>query len=122
MTESFEDFALKHFGVKGMQWGVRKGVKAPASPDSAKANLLKTQAKKQGTHTLSNKELQDLVTRLNLEQQYSRLNPKTKSDGQKFLEGALKVAGPIAVDVFSEQLGPYAGAAKVVVNAVARKK
>lgn len=112
---------LKHYGVKGMRWGKSKAV-IPSSDDSVKAAVLKARAKKGGAKALTNQELQTLVTRLNLEQQYSRLNPKVKSDGQKFLEGALKYAGPIAIDLASDQLGPYAGIAKTVVNEVTKKR
>lgn len=110
------DLELKHYGVKGMRWGKRKAA-TPGTPDAERAKELKTRAVKEGTKSLSNRELQDLVTRMNLEQQYSRLNPKTKSDGQKFLEIALKAGAPLAVDAFSSQLGPYAGATKALVNA-----
>jgi hypothetical protein len=43
-----------------------------------------------GTHVLSNKELQDLVTRMNLEQQYSRLtaDQRSSSKAKKFLNSA----------------------------------
>src|SRR5262249_9225200 len=65
--------SLKHIGVKGMKWGVRRGVGTPraaSSSDAARATALRSQAKSQGTHTLSNEELQHLTTRLNLDQQY----------------------------------------------------
>lgn len=90
---------LAHFGVPGMKWGVRRdrssgssgksevttkirpgkkvrstgGRGLSPSEDAIKASVLKTKAKSSTSHSLSNKELQDLVTRLNLEQNYSRL-------------------------------------------------
>ena len=107
---------LQHYGVVGMKWGKRKAAAIPASDDSTKAATLKVKAKQGGPKALSNQELQTLVTRLNLERQYSQLNPKVKSDGQKFLEGALQVAGPMAVDLAADRLGPYAGVAKIIVT------
>jgi 2'-5' RNA ligase len=78
---------LSHHGVKGMHWGVRKGDSsgngsAPATKPAPKPrisedarNVEKAFAKidRGGTDVLSNHELQSVVNRLNLEQQYSRL-------------------------------------------------
>lgn len=88
---------FKHYGTKGMKWGVRraetnagpvavevranpgKRVKATggkghgASEDAIRVAKLRQVAKKSTTDSLSNKELQDLISRMNLEQQYSRL-------------------------------------------------
>lgn len=54
---------LAHFGVKGMRWGVRK----------------KTQSKpRKSISEMSNQELQDHITRGNLEKQYKSLyQPKS---------------------------------------------
>jgi hypothetical protein len=70
------DEFLEHFGVKGMRWGVRRRrtgsstssrPSGPVSSDAAKA------------------ELQTLVTRLNLETQHGRLDPKKVNAGQAFI-------------------------------------
>lgn len=93
---------LAHFGIKGMHWGVRrkrdeqghvevavskktgqspskievrKGAGLPASEDAIKTAVYKRVAAKSGTNALTNKELQDLVNRMNLEQQFSKLQP-----------------------------------------------
>lgn len=111
---------LAHYGVKGMRWGVRgkrstattpvavttrpgKRVKTaggkgqPASDDAVKAAIVKQKAKKSSTDALSNQELQSLVSRLNLEQQYSRLTPQTKS------KAALKFVGEILLGVGKQE-------------------
>lgn len=99
--DNVENF-LEHFGVKGMRWGIRKedaipagevrvtqkkpgarvttagGHGVPAHPDAIKAATSRQKAKSSSTDSLSNKELQELVTRLNLEQQYSRLATSQK--------------------------------------------
>lgn len=73
-----EDY-LEHFGVKGMRWGVRRDrgkdgrVEGPVSDDAARAQQLRTTAKTSGPQALSNKDLQDLNQRLNLEQNYNKL-------------------------------------------------
>lgn len=89
---------LAHYGVKGMKWGVHRSEdgsseKKPASEDFEKANKARTIAKTSGTKALSNKELQDIVTRMNLEQQYSRLNPTASAQATKFVADILLSAG-----------------------------
>ena len=97
-----EDF-LEHYGTKGMKWGVRKKRTVPSGPapvqldarpgqrvtakggsgykassDALSAVKAGQKAKSSSTDSLSNKELQALVTRMNLEQQYSRLSAQQR--------------------------------------------
>lgn len=114
--------SLSHYGVKGMRWGVRKsehsvggggtnvkvrsalgnrvvvatgGGKRDLSDDAKKAAVARQVAKRSNVRALSNKELQDLVTRMNLEQQYSDLEKKkrknTKDKIERGRETAMKV-------------------------------
>ena len=87
-----EEF-IAHFGVKGMKWGVRKsGPSGEPSSDAARAHALGARATTLGTHNLSNEELQHLVTRMNLEQQYSRLTETRGSDigkGKAFVKSSI---------------------------------
>ena len=105
-----EDF-LQHFGIKGMKWGVRRargsdglvktngGDKLPVSEDAKKfAETNQKLGKGGNTKTLSNKELQDLVTRMNLEQQFSTLNAKNKKGNP-----ALKFVADTLVNVGKQQ-------------------
>lgn len=85
---------LTHHGVKGMHWGVRKegtgtpsahkaetgtatAVKRPRAPsvsaDAKQVDRLHQRVEKGGTDTLSNRELQTAISRMNLQQQYERL-------------------------------------------------
>ena len=92
------DAFFEHHGVKGMKWGVRrsqeqlsravtktksayKGRQDQIKADKArevsteaatKRNNLRV-ARNAGTDRLSNKEMQDVITRMNLEQQYNQL-------------------------------------------------
>lgn len=82
MNDSF-----MHYGVKGMKWGVTRSQEGSRDSDSAdvaavkssKAKISKNNGK---TDSLSNKDLQDVVTRMNLEQQYSKLQKEKKPLGK----------------------------------------
>lgn len=111
------DDVLKHYGVRGMRWGVRRnsGGSGGFGPKSvqltqkgkklvtkggtghvpthealkAAANFQK--AKKSGTHSLTNEELRLVVNRMNLEQQFSKLSATSgqRSAGAKFASDIL---------------------------------
>lgn len=86
---------LAHYGIKGMKWGRRRyqnkdGSLTPAgrerySEDSNEAYNLK----RKGVDRLSNKELKRLNERLNLEQNYRRLNPSKVKRGAKIVAGVV---------------------------------
>jgi hypothetical protein len=107
---------ITHHGVLGMKWGFRKtsevpspraadatsivphaklgktkiqtkgGENHPAHADAIRTALAQQKLSKSGVHALSNKELSDVASRMNLEQQVHALNSKRpKSLGQKFL-------------------------------------
>lgn len=112
------DTVLEHHGVKGMKWGVRKnrggssGGSSSGKPQSEDHKVVsghKETVKKHGTSALSNKELGDLVTRLNLEQQYGRLTTQSKHKGVKFVTDLLASVGKqqvskLASDALSNQI------------------
>lgn len=98
-ADDFVSDFLAHYGVKGMKWGVRKsdvptgetrvtqkgkklkgegGKGLPAHDDAKKAAVSKQKAKGSGLQSLSNKELQDLQKRMNLEQNVRELSAKEK--------------------------------------------
>lgn len=107
MAGNATDDFLRHYGIPGMKWGRRRsrpsyekstrvagGSSAPrASEDAKKTGSFQARAKAGGTAALSTKELQELVTRQNLEQQYARLNPAPISAGQKIMGSLLPVIG-----------------------------
>jgi len=76
-AEAASDF-LSHYGVKGMKWGqsraAKKASRESPSDEARKVGEINTRVKShRSTKMLTNKELQDAITRMNLEQQYSRL-------------------------------------------------
>lgn len=117
-TSDRVDAYLEHFGVKGMKWGVRRAStsasKPPASEDATRAAMAKTKLKAGGTKALSTKELQDLVTRMNLEQQFARLQPPSKT------KQALGFVSDVLVSVGKQQVTKLATdqAAKLVEKAL----
>lgn len=77
MNQTVEEF-IKHHGVKGMKWGSRKSSgNRPSSSDFKKTAHLR----KRKTHELSNKQLQNVNSRINLEQNYKKLNPNVIERG-----------------------------------------
>lgn len=115
---------LVHYGIKGMKWGVRRknptpttaattttpgrkvkatgGTGQKASSDAVEAARLRQIAKKSTTDSLSNKELQALVQRLNLERQYDSLRPRSTG------EQAKKFVTDLLVSVGKEESSKYA--------------
>lgn len=113
-----KDKDITHFGVRGMRWGVRNetstpvskepspvvvvtkkgtskisttgGERHPASEDAKRVAASRQKLKKSGMSSLSNKEMQDLVTRLNLERQLSTVTTQEKSKFQKNAEEVLQ--------------------------------
>ena len=102
------DDILEHYGVKGMKWGKRKarvpvvtkvsvqatpgrkvktsgGTGQKAHPDAVTAAISRQKANKSSVDSLSNQELQALVKRMNLEQQYSQLKINRQSPAKKFV-------------------------------------
>lgn len=93
------DNFLAHYGVKGMRWGNRNVSKEPASKDAQTALDLRARAKTSKVKALSNKELQDAINRMNLEQQFKRLATNEKPAVQRFIASTLLEIGKREVQV-----------------------
>lgn len=105
-----ENGVLVHYGVLGMKWGVRrtpaqlghrtKSKKAKLSRESPKREAAKTKSSsdsKKNVKELSDAELRDAISRLELEKRYKELarsaNPPKTSEGKKFVESVLRKSG-----------------------------
>lgn len=90
---SVENF-LEHFGVKGMRWG-KKGAASKEAPsaDSTHATALRSRAKTSKPKALTNKELQEAINRMNLEQQFKRLTTNERPVVTRFIASTLLEIG-----------------------------
>lgn len=92
-----------HHGIKGMKWGVRH------TPEQLGHRTGSKSAKKDDSHEdykkahdtksvkkMSDAELRARLNRLNMEKQYSQMNPTRVERGRKILNSTLKVAGGVA--------------------------
>lgn len=92
------DYALKHHGIKGQKWGVRRfqnknGTYTPAGRKRRQDNWSEDarsthQLKKKSVNEMSNAELRKYNERIRLEQEYSKLNPGSVKKGWKYVAGA----------------------------------
>ena len=109
---------IEHHGVKGQRWGVRRrvsvsgSVKKKISSSDAAASQKKWKKTYANRSKMSTKELQDAVTRLNLENQLAQnisKIPRTRS--QRAVSAISKFAGTIvqqqAGNFLSNQLSAY---------------
>lgn len=114
---------LIHYGVKGMKWGVRRdrssrvsiaakgkklktsgGVGRKPSEDAKRAAVIGRIGKGSGLQALSNKQLQDYQTRLNLEASVRRLEYQKKNRGQKFIDDLINKSGNQTTDVVAQEV------------------
>lgn len=82
-----DDF-LEHYGVKGMKWGVQRASKHKPSSEGRKVREIK----KRPAHSLTDKQLKEANARMNLEQNYNRLNPTTLHRGRNHILAVLAFA------------------------------
>lgn len=116
---------LKHHGVKGQKWGVRRkatvgaqevvisdkrkkiktsgGAGHPAHSDAVRVRKTGQIAKKSGVKALSDKELQDYARRIQLEHNVKRLQYHESSPPVKFVKILLGQTGKKAAEEISTE-------------------
>lgn len=142
------DDLLEHVGVKGMHWGVRKSAPSgpmdvnvtekqtrkgvvvktsgggghPATAEAKATAVVNQQAKASGLHSMTNKELQTAITRMNLEQSYSRLTTPT-TGAKAYVKKLLGKSGNTEISALANgQYGPGMRLAKASIAKRTAKK
>lgn len=120
---------IKHHGIKGQKWGVRRyrnrdGSLTPAGrkrySDSAPVHEHhKRVYDGKNASQLSDQELRERLNRLNMEKQYSQLTKKEATAGQKFLQDFIYTPGK---QVANEQTKKYIAMGIAFVAGLATKK
>lgn len=102
---------LKHYGIQGMKWGVRRYQNEDGTLTSAGKARYKDDEKSKTTSAhedhakahdkkkvseMSDKELRDRLNRLDMERRYNQLNPGTVSKGREYLNKTIKVGTTVA--------------------------
>ena len=101
-TEKY-NHELYHYGVLGMKWGVRRNRKSVSSSSSntkpkgkrvpSEDYLQAQKIKKKKLYEMSNKEIETVTRRMQLEQNYKNLNRQQISKGRKFVTDILTEVG-----------------------------
>lgn len=95
MIDIFKDLYIEHHGVKGMKWGVRKdrGSKQPRRPKKESAARRVREQALARRRTLSQKDLDSLVKRLEQEKKLKTLLNEDLNPGRTFVKNSLKTSG-----------------------------
>lgn len=97
--------SLRHYGVMGMKWGVRKGRNS-----SSRSSSRKSFSRKKNVKSLSNDELQRTIRRIELEKRYTQLTSNEKRSKSKWVktvisDSATSVAKQYTTQYMSKQVG-----------------
>lgn len=115
---------LMHYGVPGMKWGVRRKTVSSGPKKSRRQKRRATYSedyleseplRKKNYKQLSNAELNKLNKRMNLEQNYKRLNPKGIDKGIAVSKKIIAVGGT-AAGIYALSKNPWVGVGKNILT------
>lgn len=91
LPESWKENSLKHYGIKGMKWGVRKSRKSRQSSDHRTAKKIK----RKRLSEMSNQEINTVNQRMRLENEYRSLRSQQSviNRGHKKVQTAIAIVG-----------------------------
>jgi uncharacterized Fe-S cluster-containing MiaB family protein len=108
---------LAHFGIKGMRWGKKKA--RPLSTEAKVKAGVKEKVKKDKVGSVTNKQLQDAIRRMQLEQDFKRLSVNEKSGVARWLSSTMLEIGKREVQAYAAKKVAAAIAKKVATGGVA---
>lgn len=94
---------LSHYGIPGMKWGRRRSSGSAKSPSPSK---------KKQSPKMSDDELRKVVTRMQLEKQYSQLKKESVTSGKNYIQKLAK-AGATAAAVTTTGITLYNNSKKI---------
>lgn len=114
---------LKHFGIKGMKWGIRRYQNKDGSLTPAGRMRYGSSAE---TSALSDQELRDRISRLELEKRYRDLTTspteqRRTNKGREFVSSVLEssarnIGGQLATYALGTAVNRYLGKGTQIVN------
>lgn len=93
---------LVHYGIKGMKWGVRRTdaqlarARGRTKPREEPHDDYKKAHDSKSVKSMSDAELRSRLNRLQMEQQYTKLNPNTVSKGRSTVNALIKAGTTVA--------------------------
>lgn len=92
---------LEHHGVKGMRWGVRSPESRRRLGGSGSSRRMKKRSEKSSARrkskSLSNEQLKEAISRMELEKKYVDLSKGTSGAGKRYTSDLLSNSGKTAV-------------------------
>lgn len=90
---------LSHHGIKGMKWGVRRTPEQLGHTPAEKQEHAdyRNAHDRKSVKNMSDTELRNRLNRLNMERQYSQMNPSSVERGNRAIKSALAVIGSVSV-------------------------
>lgn len=90
----YKSESLVHYGIKGMKWGVRRYQNKDGSLTSAGKNRYGKDLN--DLSLLTDDELSSMIRRLQMEEQYKKMNPSYVTRGKKAASSILKFGTSMA--------------------------